>query len=218
MDNTPIPPQKLRVPQSTSGSASSSQSVKSIMAAYRSQAKIPLYDDSSAQSAGAANENVGVTGREIPLSMLRPSANPVVDVDENGNRIVRRPSRNDIGREIAAYGDITKAYNKMNGIEEDANSYENDNGVSNGFTPPSQSPNGHRAKDLSSVKRFEANYIEDMPDSDEGLLEVLELAINNARANLEMLESLYAALSPAPVIDDILDEYESEDEEDFTEK
>jgi len=35
-----------------------------------------------------------------------------------------------------------------------------------------------------------------MPEDDEGLLEILELAIRNARANLEMLESLYAALSP----------------------
>ena len=39
--------------------------------------------------------------------------------------------------------------------------------------------------------------MEDMPDTDEGLLEVLALAINNAKCNLEMLESLYAALSPS---------------------
>ena len=65
--------ENLHVPQSKSGSALNSQSVKSIMDAYKTQSKIQLYDDNSAQSQGAGNESIGVTGRNIPLSMLRPS-------------------------------------------------------------------------------------------------------------------------------------------------
>jgi hypothetical protein len=182
--------ENLHVPQAKSVSALNSQSVKSIMDAYKTQSKIPLYDESSAQSQGAGNENIGVTGRNIPLSMLRPSANPVQEVDENGNAVIRRPSRGRIMQEAQAYGDIAKAYKSMNGIEdEDEVDYDAipDFGNMQGAAP---------RRDLSSVKRFEAEYVEDIPDSDEGLLEVLELAINNARANLEMLESLYAALSP----------------------
>ena len=88
-----VPAQILHVPQSSS-SALNSSSVKSIMDAYNTQSKIQLYDEDSAQSQGAANENIGVTGRDIPLSMLRPSpanaalAGMDVEVDENGNRIV----------------------------------------------------------------------------------------------------------------------------------
>lgn len=180
--------ENLHVPQSKSGSALNSQSVKSIMDAYRTQSKIQLYDDNSAQSQGAGNENIGVTGRNIPLSMLRPSANPVQDIDENGNIVVgrRRPSRGRMLQEAEAYGDIAKAYKAMKGMDDGDEDVED-----NGIAPHP------RNKDLSSVRRFEAEYIEDMPDTDEELLEVLALAINNARANLEMLESLYAALSPS---------------------
>ena len=193
--------ENLHVPQSKSGSALNSQSVKSIMDAYKTQSKIQLYDDNSAQSQGAGNENIGVTGRNIPLSMLRPSANPVQDVDENGNIIVsQRPSRGRMLQEAEAYGDIAKAYKAMKGItddEEDEGQYEEDIEEYNEEGTPIKIAPRQRYRDLSSVKRFEAEYMEDMPDTDEGLLEVLELAINNARANLEMLESLYAALSPS---------------------
>ena len=87
--------------------------------------------------------------------------------------------------EVRTYGDIAKAYNAMRGVDEgeEDETMEIDD---NGSTP---------STDLSKIKRFEADYVEDMPNDDEGLLEILELAINNARANLEMLESLYAALS-----------------------
>lgn len=160
-----------------------------IMNAYKTQSKIPLYDENSAQSADAANENIGVKGRDIPLHLLRPSSSPVQDVDESGNIVHRRPSRNDVLREVQSYGDIAKAYNAMNGVEESEGDYEED------YVEGDIPRGGRRAKDLSSVKRFEADYVEDMPNTDEGLLEILELAINNARANLEMMESLYAALA-----------------------
>ena len=113
--------ENLHVPQSKSGSALNSQSVKSIMDAYKTQSKIQLYDDNSAQSQGADNENIGVTGRNIPLSMLRPSANPVQDIDENGNIVIsqRRPSRGRMLQEVEAYGDIAKAYRAMKGINDD---------------------------------------------------------------------------------------------------
>jgi hypothetical protein len=101
----------------------------------------------------------------------------------------RRPSRNDVLREVQSYGDIAKAYKAMNGVEESEGDYEED------YVEGDIPRGGRRAKDLSSVKRFEADYVEDMPNTDEGLLEILELAINNARANLEMMESLYAALA-----------------------
>lgn len=194
--------ENLHVPQAKSSSALNSQSIKSIMDAYKTQSKIQLYDDNSAQSQGAGNENIGVTGRNIPLSMLRPSANPVQDVDENGNIIVRqRPSRGRILQEAEAYGDITKAYKAMRGIDDNEEAreiYDDDiEEYNEEETPIKIAAPRPRYRDISSVKRFEADYIEDIPDTDEGLLEVLELTINNARANLEMLESLYAALSPS---------------------
>lgn len=184
--------ENLHVPQSKSGSALNSQSVKSIMDAYKTQSKIQLYDDNSAQSQGAGNENIGVTGRNIPLSMLRPSANPVQDIVVSQ----RRPSRGRMLQEAEAYGDIAKAYKAMKGIDDDNEEQEQGNydETVEDYNIAAPRP---RNKDLSSVRRFEAEYMEDMPDTDEGLLEVLALAINNARANLEMLESLYAALSPA---------------------
>lgn len=179
--------ENLHVPQAKSGSALNSQSIKSIMDAYKTQSKIQLYDDNSAQSQGAGNENIGVTGRNIPLSMLRPSANPIEDVDESGNRVLRqRPSASRILQEAQSYGEIAMAYKTMNGMKDNEDESEK-----------SESEIRFPKRDLSSVKRFEAEYMEDMPDTDEGLLEVLALAINNARANLEMLESLYAALSPS---------------------
>jgi hypothetical protein len=189
--------ENLHVPQSKSGSALNSQSVKSIMDAYKTQSKIQLYDDNSAQSQGAGNENIGVTGRNIPLSMLRPSANPVQDIDENGYMVVnqRRPSRGRMLQEAEAYGDIAKAYKTMKGIDDDDE--EQEHGNYDETVEDYNVAQRPRNRDLSSVRRFEAEYMEDMPDTDEGLLEVLALAINNARANLEMLESLYAALSPS---------------------
>ena len=175
--------QTLHTPQSSTGTA---QSMKSIMDAYNTQAKIPLYDENSAMSAGAANENVGVTGKNIPLSMLRPSQTPVQSIDENGNVIRQRPSRGQIAREVESYGDIAKAYRKMNGQAPVDEGYADDaDGVET--APTTQSG-------LDGVKRFEAEYVEDMPEDEEGLLGILEVAINNARANLEMLESLYVAL------------------------
>jgi len=195
--------ENLHVPQSKSGSALNSQSVKSIMDAYKTQSKIQLYDDNSAQSQGAGNENIGVTGRNIPLSMLRPSANPVQDIDENGNIVVsqRRPSKGRMLQEAEAYGDIAKAYKAMKGIDDGDEEQDNyDETIEDYNVAPRP-----RNRDLSSVRRFEAEYMEDMPDTDEGLLEVLALAINNARANLEMLESLYAALSPS--------QYQNDEEE-----
>jgi hypothetical protein len=167
------------------------------MDAYKTQSKIQLYDENSAQSQGAGNENIGVTGRNIPLSMLRPSANPVQDIDENGYMVVnqRRPSRGRMLQEAEAYGDIAKAYKTMKGIDDDDE--EQEHGNYDETVEDYNVAQRPRNRDLSSVRRFEAEYMEDMPDTDEGLLEVLALAINNARANLEMLESLYAALSPS---------------------
>ena len=70
-------------------------------------------------------------------------------------------------------------------IDDDGEYYEEESDI----------PSSSRSN-LSNIRRFKADYVEDMPEDDEGLLEILELAIRNARANLEMLESLYAALSP----------------------
>lgn len=178
--------QTLHTPQSSTGTA---QSMKSIMDAYKTQAKIPLYDENSAMSAGAANENVGVTGKNIPLSMLRPSQTPVQSIDENGNVIRQRPSRGQIAREVESYGDIANAYRKMNGQAPVDEGYADDADDADGAetTPTATSA-------LDGVKRFEAEYVEDIPEDEEGLLGILELVINNARANLEMLESLYVAL------------------------
>lgn len=192
----------LHVPQSKA--SFSSQSMKEIMDAYKTQSKIQLYDDSSSQTAGAQNESVGVTGRDIPLSMLRPSANPIRDIDENGNPVMQRPSRGRILQEAQSYGDIARAYNSMRGIEEDNGDDEEDYGGEE-YEIPAHEGRSKNA-DLSKIKRFEADYVEDMPDDDEGLLGILELAINNARANLEMLESLYAALSPQVSSDDNYEE------------
>ena len=160
----------LHVPQKAAGTA---KSVRDIMAAYNSQSKIQLYDDSSAMS----NDGVeGVGGRNIPLAALRPRQ---VVQDENG-----RPVPLPRGTVMAETKSIASAYNKMRGVEE-----SDDEGLDLPTSP-------RRAKNLPEVPRFKAEYVEDMPETDEGLLEVLELAIRNARANLEMLESLYAALCP----------------------
>ena len=160
----------LHVPQNAGSTA---KSVRDIMAAYNSQSKIQLYDDSSAMS----NDGVeGVGGRNIPLAALRPRQ---VVQDESGNPVALPR-----GRVMAEAKSIASAYNRMRGVEEDGTEGE-------GFELPTAT---RRAKNLAEVPRFKAEYMEDMPDSDEGLLEVLELAIRNARANLEMLESLYAAL------------------------
>ena len=180
--------ENLHVPQSKSGPALNSKSVKDIMDAYKTQAKVSLYDDSSAMGKGADGLE-GVVGRNIPLEALRPSAAPVGEVyDEDGNLVRRNMATSRVAQDMEAMKDIASAYNRMNGTE-DAEDDEDDGGEE-----PYRNGRG-RAKDLSSVRRFQAEYIEDMPDTDDGLLEVLELAINNARANLEMLESLYAALS-----------------------
>lgn len=177
--------QSLHVPQAKS--SISTQSVRDIMAAYNTQSKIQLYGDDSAQSANAQNESIGVTGKDIPLSMLRPRT-PQMTMNENGQPVMAKPSRNRIAQEVAAYGNIANAYKQMNGITEN----EDDDML---YEQPNQPAN------LSQIKKFQASYVEDMPDTDEGLLEILKLTIDNAKANLEMLQSLYAALSGSDLND-----------------
>ena len=159
----------LTVPQSKT--SFTKQSVNDIMEAYKSQSKIQLYDDSASSTEQGLN---GVKGRDIPLSALRPNQQQTF-VDEDGNVKRRTMSKSRIAADAEAYGDITNAYRKMNGLP-----------VENAVK---------RAKDYSSIPRTEAQYVEDMPETDEGLLEILALAIRNAKANLEMMESLYAMLS-----------------------
>lgn len=147
------------------------QSIKDIMAAYNSQSKIQLYGDDSAMSSDSVD---GVGGRDIPLSALRAKETVT---DENGN-VVQVPGARRRAVTADDAREISKAYGRMKGIE----------------TPDEEPlPNDLRFED---VPRFKASYVEDIPDTDEGLLDVLKLAIDNARANLEMLEALYAALSP----------------------
>ena len=154
-----------------------------IMNAYNTQSKIQLYDESSALS----NDGIsGVSGRDIPLSALRARANAT---DESGNAISLPRSR--LVKEAESRKAIASAYNKMKGVDEDESEYEGNYGEE------SDDMDEAPVRDLSGIKRFHADYVEDMPEDDEGLLEILELAIRNARANLEMLESLYAALSPS---------------------
>ncbi|MBR2681555.1 MAG: hypothetical protein IKE23_12570, partial [Exiguobacterium sp.] len=160
---------------------------------YKSQSKIQLYDDNASSTEQGLS---GVKGRDIPLSALRPNQHQTF-VDENGEVKSRPLSKSRIAADAEAYDDISKAYRKMNGLPEEKES--------------TLSTNARRAKDLSSVPRNEAQYMEDMPDSDEGLLEVLALAIKNARANLEMMEALYAALSGD--VGDELDDDEIDTEE-----
>lgn len=186
--------QHLTVPQSKS--SITKQSVNDIMEAYKSQSKIQLYDDNASSTEQGLS---GVKGRDIPLSALRPNQHQTF-VDENGEAKSRPLSKSRLAADAEAYGDISKAYRKMNGMPED-----------DMVSVPS---NIRRAKDLSSVPRNEAQYMEEMPDSDEGLLEVLALAIKNARANLEMMEALYAALSGD--VGDELDDNET-DMDEFTE-
>lgn len=153
--------------------------VNDIMKAYNTQSKIQLYDDDSALS---NNEMSGVQGRNIPLSKLRP--HQPYECQEDGSTA---PSKSRMAEDLEARNSIMKAYRRMNGVEEtEEDGYDEE-------TYSNQSPSDR----ISNVKRFKAGYIEDMPESDEGLLDVLELTIRNARANLEMLESLYAALSPS---------------------
>ena len=95
-----------------------------------------------------------------------------------------------------------KAYRQMKGIDESDDDEE---------TIDLPQTTVRRGRDLSGVVRREAEYMEDMPDDDEGLLEVLALAIKNAKANLEMLMSLYAALSGETDKDD--DPYDDADED-----
>ena len=171
----------LHVPQAKS--SISRQSINDIMNAYNSQSKIQLYDDSSAMS----NDDIsGVGGRDIPLSALRPKAQkPKTFVDENGNLMQSVPSKTRLSEDVEAQRSIRQAYNRMRGIEEGESEGEEDGEYEEMI------PRGG----LSDVPRFKASYVEDMPEDDEGLLGILELAINNAKANLEMLQSLYAALS-----------------------
>ena len=176
--------ENLHVPQKNN-SALTSQSVRDIMNAYKTQAKIQLYDDSSAMS---NDEVTGVGGRDIPLSALR--ARETV-TDESGNVITLPKSR--LAEEAESRRTIASAYNKMRGIEENEEDIDDDGEYYE--EEESDIPSSSRSN-LSNIRRFKADYVEDMPEDDEGLLEILELAIRNARANLEMLESLYAALSP----------------------
>lgn len=168
-----------------------SQSIRDIMNAYNSQSKIQLYDDSSATAENGGGDISGVKGRNIPLAALRPRQTPCEETDENGN--VRQAYRSRLAEDAMARQDIMKAYNQMRGIEEETE------GAAEGgeeYMDGLDDRQPTRALDISSVPRFKAEYIEDMPDDDEGLLGVLALAIRNAKANLEMLQSLYAALSP----------------------
>ena len=168
-------PQSLKVPQKGAGILTG-QAVKDIMTAYSSQSKVRLYEDEDAMNGDLS----GVKGKNIPLEALRPSR-PVVDGD--GNVVESFRGRN----LMQGAGDIANAYRQMKGLPTD----DGEEGIPmEGLETP------RRAKDLSGIERFTAEYVEDMPNDDEGLLEILALAIRNAKANLEMLESLYAALSP----------------------
>lgn len=170
--------QQLTVPQAKT--SFTKQSVNDIMNAYNSQSKIQLYDDSSASTGNGLD---GVKGRDIPLSALRPKQPQSYDGE---GKPVFSVSKSRIAQDAQAAKDIMKAYNRMRGVD------EADDGEEMLNLP---STTARRGRDLSGVVRREAEYMEDMPDDDEGLLEVLALAIKNAKANLEMLMSLYAALS-----------------------
>lgn len=168
----PQNPQSLKVPQAKG--SFSMKSVNDIMNAYKSQAKVQLYDDSSAME---NNGLEGVTGKDIPLSALRPWQ---TIVDDSGN-IVRIPQSGRV--DMSECGNIAKAYNRMRGLEE------------SGDMEDDIPYEGERAEGgLREVKRFKADYVEEMPEDEEGLLGVLELAIRNAEANLGMLKSLYISL------------------------
>ena len=177
--------QQLTVPQAKT--SFTKQSVNDIMNAYNSQSKIQLYDDSSASTGQGLD---GVKGRDIPLSALRPKQAQAYD---NEGRPVFSVSKSRIAQDAQAAQDIMKAYRQMKGID------ESDDGEETIDLPQTTV---RRGRDLSGVVMREAEYMEDMPDDDEGLLEVLALAIKNAKANLEMLMSLYAALSGDTVSDD----------------
>lgn len=82
----------------------------SILDAYKTQSKIPLYDDSSAMS---SMDISGVKGRDIPLSALRP--NQPIGYANDGQPIY---SKNKLAEEAKMRSDITSAYRKMNGIED----------------------------------------------------------------------------------------------------
>lgn len=166
------------------------------MNAYNSQSKIQLYDDSSASTGQGLD---GVKGRDIPLSALRPKQAQAYD---NEGRPVFSVSKSRIAQDAQAAQDIMKAYRQMKGIDESDDDEE---------TIDLPQTTVRRGRDLSGVVRREAEYMEDMPDDDEGLLEVLALAIKNAKANLEMLMSLYAALSGETDKDD--DPYDDADED-----
>lgn len=182
-DNSISNPSKLRVPQSSGGTISMG-AVSDIMKAYDSQSKIQLYDDDSAMS---NNEITGVKGRDIPLSALRPKAPS--GYDEDGKPIY---SKSRLAEDIESRKDIAKAYNIMNGMAYDEMSELSEYEETDDYRPS--------RIDYSTLPMREAEYIEDVPESDEGLLMYLETIINNTRANLEMLESLYMALS-GPKID-----------------
>ena len=186
--------QQLTVPQAKT--SFTKQSVNDIMNAYNSQSKIQLYDDSSASTGQGLD---GVKGRDIPLSALRPKQAQAYD---NEGRPVFSVSKSRIAQDAQAAQDIMKAYRQMKGIDESDDDEE---------TIDLPQTTVRRGRDLSGVVRREAEYMEDMPDDDEGLLEVLALAIKNAKANLEMLMSLYAALSGETDKDD--DPYDDADED-----
>lgn len=186
--------QQLTVPQAKT--SFTKQSVNDIMNAYNSQSKIQLYDDSSASTGNGLD---GVKGRDIPLSALRPKEPQSYD---NEGRPVFSVSKSRVAQDAQAAQDIMKAYNRMRGVDE-ANEGEEMLNL--------PSTTARRGRDLSGVVRREAEYMEDMPDDDEGLLDVLALAIKNAKANLEMLMSLYAALSGETDKDD--DPYDDADED-----
>lgn len=98
-------PSKLHVPMSKPAKTGNS-----ILDAYNSQSKIPLYDESSAMS---SNDISGVKGRDIPLSALRP--NQPTGYSEDGRPVY---SKSRLAEEADKRVDIASAYNKMNGIDD----------------------------------------------------------------------------------------------------
>lgn len=161
-------PQSLKVPNQEPVK----KSYNSIMDAYNSQSKISLIDPTESTSNDGLD---GVKAKDIPLSALRPRAQ--VSTDESGKPVY---SKGDIKADCERRADIAKAYRKMQGYSDEE------------IEAMSESPINNR---LNQVQEAEVNYIEDVPDDTEGLLHYLETIIQNTKANLEMMESLYAALS-----------------------
>lgn len=161
-----------------------SSGMNDIMKAYNSQSKVTI-----GMSEIDKDGNITAT-KDIPISALRP--NQPDSTDENGQPAY---SKSRLQKEAEQYDSIRAAYNKMNGVEESEEDEDDFEFEEDDEGETSEEDNLLKFK-KNMVRKFVGNYIEDIPDSDEGLLYVLETIINNARGNLEMLESLYAALAP----------------------